>query len=134
MPFQRHPLMQRVRETPLERCPNLACRRAGTCRAPDPVWQCRKYVYEINEWRLHLARKIERLYREWERDHPEEARALRGKPLPDWSTEALPAIREAMAEVKAERARLAGQAALQAAETAPAAAPSAPATTRRPRN
>ena len=115
MTVRPHPLMNFVRETPLEQCPNPVCRRSGLCHAQNPEYQCRKYCREINEWRLYLADKITHMMAEWDRANPEEA-ARRPPPEPfsaeRWGQVELPAIRRAIEEVKAQRAREAGRQAL----------------------
>ena len=103
--MKRHPLIVRQRDVPLEDCPDLACRRAGKCLAKNPEWECRKFSMEMNEWRYYMAAKLQGMIDEWDRLNPEKAAAAKGKPLPDWSTETLPAVRKAIADLKPEMRR-----------------------------
>jgi hypothetical protein len=59
--------MQR-RKVPLEKCPDLKCRRAGSCMHPWPDTHCRKLFASFEERRWEIVRKIEELLAEMKRE------------------------------------------------------------------
>jgi hypothetical protein len=116
MSFKRHPLMRFVRDEPLEHCPDAVCRRSGICHAQNPEWECRRYVREINEWREYIARKLYRLGGMSEKEIDRAMASPARCSDEEWSQVVLPAVREAIASIKAERAQKAGREALLKAE------------------
>jgi hypothetical protein len=100
--MKRHPLIVRQRDVPLEDV--RSCLPEGGVPAKNP-WECRKYCMEMNEWRYYIAAKLQGMIDEWDRLNLEKAAAAKGKPLPDWSTETLPAVRKAIADLKPEMRR-----------------------------
>jgi hypothetical protein len=58
----------RRRKIPLEKCPDLKCRRARACMHPWPDTHCRRVFADFEDRRWEIIRKIEELRAEMKRD------------------------------------------------------------------
>ncbi|MBL8905270.1 MAG: hypothetical protein JNM20_01210 [Rhizobiales bacterium] len=58
----------RRRKVPLEKCPDLKCRRARACMHPWPDTHCRKVFADVEDRRAEIVRKIAELQAELKRD------------------------------------------------------------------
>ena len=58
----------RRRKVPLEKCPDLKCRRARACMHPWPDTHCRKVFVTCEERRYEIVSRIEELRAEMKRD------------------------------------------------------------------
>jgi len=89
--------MDYTRETPLDVCPDLVCRRSGLCHAIHANARCRKFYMTDDEWRDQLSDTLERLWIEWGGDP-----AMIGKDLPEPPPEAMAELRRVLQEREAE--------------------------------
>jgi hypothetical protein len=97
-PWKKEPLaMAYPRDTPLDVCPNLACRRSGLCFAADPARECHKTHMSAGEFHDHIAARLCELWIEWGGDP-----ADLHKPAPEPSPEAWADFWNAMREREAE--------------------------------
>ena len=85
--------MAHRRDIPLERCPDAACRRGGSCRATPAKKPCRRLFMTDDEFREELACHLERLFVEWGGD----PRDL-DRPPPPSSDDFMPELYKAISE------------------------------------
>ena len=58
----------RRRKVPLEKCPDLKCRRARACMHPSPETHCRKLFVTFEERRWEIIAKMEEISAQMKRD------------------------------------------------------------------
>ncbi len=57
--------MDYPRDTPLDVCPDLVCRRSGVCMGALQGLPCEKIYMDPDDYREALACRLERLFVEW---------------------------------------------------------------------
>jgi len=92
--------MDYPRDEPLAVCPDLTCRRGGTCLGEQRGTPCAKFYMEPDEFREALAIKLEHLFVEWGGDL-----SVEPNPTDEEVAELYNILREREAELLAEEAR-----------------------------
>ena len=96
--------MDYPRDTSLDACPNLICRRSGVCMNAKDELPCDRFYMDPDEYREALACRLERLYVEWG-GNPDDLLS-EANPSDEEVAELYNAFRERMAEIEAEERSL----------------------------